>query len=454
MLRTLFSFRGLILVFGLVAVGLPVALVAQLGIVRTLTSINFDIGQIRRGQLVAAMLLQDQVDEESGVRGYAATGRHVFLEPYQRAVAAMPHSLDALAPLIEEPGSASEEQRRALADLRRVNAEWLRTIADPIVRGKRRDEALLLQGKTQIDRFRHDLQPITARFADRYRHDIQRRDRTIATTTAVALLAIAVIAMEVIVFAIVVARMRFELDRERGFVETLQTAAGVRLVPPAHLAVGSVYRSATRGTRIGGDVYDVYRLGADRTLLVVGDVSGKGLAAAVDTTFVRFALRTLASGGLQPDEMVRRFDALYRDANGAPEAFVTMFVGVHDRRDGSLTYANAGHEACWVRRGDVVTILPPTGPIVGLGIFAGLQFGRESTALAAGDMLVLATDGLTEARDPQRRVVPIEEVSGWLARADARTPQALVDALLADVKRYTRGRITDDLAMLAVRPLR
>ncbi|MEO7040326.1 MAG: SpoIIE family protein phosphatase [Candidatus Elarobacter sp.] len=452
MLRTLFSFRGLILVFGLVAVGLPVALVAQLGIVRTLTSINFDIGQIRRGQLVAAMLLQDQVDEESGVRGYAATGRRVFLEPYQRAIAALPRSLDALAPLIDEPAGASDEQRRALDDLRRVNAEWLRTIA-PIVSGKRHDEALLLQGKTQIDRFRHDLDPITRRFSERYRHDIERRDRTIATTTAVALLAIAVIALEVIVFAIVVARMRFELDRERGFVETLQTAASVRLVSPAHLAVGSVYRSATRGTRIGGDVYDVYRLGADRTLLVVGDVSGKGLAAAVDTTFVRFALRTLASGGIQPHEMVRRFDALYRDANGAPEAFVTMFVGVHDRRTGSLAYANAGHEACWVRRGDGVTILPPTGPIVGLGIFEGLHFGLGSTPLAVGDTLVLATDGLTEARDPQRRVVPIEDVTAWIAGADARTPQALVDALLTGVKRYTRGRITDDLAILAVRPL-
>jgi sigma-B regulation protein RsbU (phosphoserine phosphatase) len=263
-----------------------------------------------------------------------------------------------------------------------------------------------------------------------------------------------VIAIEIIVFAVVVTRMRRELDRERGFVETLQNAASVRLVPPAHLAVGSAYRSATRGTRVGGDVYDVYRLDADYTLIVIGDVSGKGLAAAVDTTFVRFAVRALASEGLEPPEIMHRFDTLYRDANGAPESFITLFAGIHDRRNGSLAYTNAGHEACWVRRGDTVEILPPTGPIIGLGGFDGFTFGGERTAFGVGDTLVLATDGLTEARDPRGGFVAIEQVTRWVGEVDARTPQAVVDGLLRVVAVHTHGRITDDLAVLAVQPLR
>ncbi|HWT06869.1 MAG TPA: CHASE3 domain-containing protein, partial [Xanthomonadales bacterium] len=93
MLRTLFSFRGLILVFGLVAVGLPIALVGQLGIVRTLNAINQDVAQIRQGQLSTAAVLQYQLDEETAIRGFAATGRRVFLEPYLRARAAMPAAL-------------------------------------------------------------------------------------------------------------------------------------------------------------------------------------------------------------------------------------------------------------------------------------------------------------------------------------------------------------------------
>jgi CHASE3 domain sensor protein len=448
-LRTLFSFRGLILVLGLVAVGLPIALVAQLGIVRTLNAINQDVAQIRQGQLSTAAVVEFQLDEETAIRGYAATGRRIFLEPYERARKAMP---DALANVAQNAGgdAASAEDDRTIADLRRLNEEWERKVAVPIIRGAHDQDARLLHGKVLIDRFRSNLEPLDEHFAQRYRAAIARREMTIRTTTIVSLLAIAVIALEVIVFGAVIARMRYELDRERGFVETLQSAASVRLVPPPHLAIGTAYRSATRGTRVGGDVYDVYRLDPDRTLIVVGDVSGKGLTAAVDTTFVRYAVRALASEDLAPDAVVRRFDDLYRCANSAPEAFVTLFAGVHDRRTDSLAYVNAGHEACWVRRGDAATLLPPTGPVVGIG---GLPFTAARTRLAQGDILVLATDGLTEARDPQGGFIPIDRVTEWIAQAPARTPQQLVDALLDFVQRYTRGRITDDLAILVVEPL-
>ena len=449
MLRTLLSLRGLILVFGLVAVVLPIALVGQLGIVRTLNTINQDVAQIRQGQLSTATVLQYQLDEETGIRGFAATGRRVFLDPYLRARAAMPAELAGLAAQAASDGAAGDDDRRIDA-LRAINAEWLRSAADPILAGAPDKDVLLLRGKALIDRFRHTVAPVNEHFAQRYAALIRSRDATIRTTSIVSLLAIAVIALEVIVFGAVIARMRHELDRERGFVETLQSAASVRLVAPAHFAIGTAYRSATRGARIGGDIYDVYRLDAGRTLVVIADVSGKGLPAAVDTTFVRYALRALASEGLAPAEFVTRLDDLYRCANPAPESFITLFAGVHDRRTGEFVYANAGHEACWVRRGPAVDLLPPTGPVVGVG---GMPFAVARTTLAAGDILVLATDGLTEARDPQGRFVEIERVTAWIARAPAQTPQALVDGLLDSVKRYARGRITDDLAILAVEPL-
>jgi CHASE3 domain sensor protein len=449
-LRTLFSFRGLILVFGLVAVGLPVALVGQLGIVRTLNAINGDIADTREGQLATAAVLENQLDEETAVRGYAATRLAVFLEPYERARDALPGNVAKLERLVAGVGGGDPDDTHRIADMRRLNAEWLRTVAAPILAGAPNQDALLLRGKSLIDRFRADVRPLDASFVDHYRAALRRRERTITTTTTVALLSIALIALEIVVFAAVVVSMRRELDRERGFVETLQSAASVRLVPPPHLAVGTVYRSATRGARIGGDVYDVYRLDADRTLLVVGDVSGKGLIAAVDTTFVRYAVRTLASEGLAPDEIVRRFDALYRAANPPAESFVTLCAGIHDRRAGVFAYASAGHEACWVRRGDTVTLLAPTGPVIGLG---GIPFGVAQTPLATGDLLVLATDGLTEARDPDGTMIPVERVTGWIRDLDVGTPQGLADALVALVARYSHGRITDDLAILAVRPL-
>lgn len=449
MLRRLLTFRGLVLIFGLVAVVLPIALVTQLGIVRTLNAIFTDIGAIRTGQLAAAAVLENQLDEETGIRGYAATGRRVFLEPYDRARASMPERFAELEHALAVDGEDGANDR-ALAELRALNAEWLRTIATPILHGAPNRDALLLHGKTLIDKFRDTERPLNIYFAARYHAAIAERGNTLRATNAVSFVAIGVIVLEVFVFAATIMRMQRELDRERGFVESLQSVASVRLVPPPHLAIGAAYRSATRGTRVGGDVYDVYRLDDDRTLIVVGDVSGKGLTAAVETTFVRYALRTLASEGLGPAEVVRRFDDLYRAANAALESFVTLFVGIHDRRDGTLVYANAGHEACWTRRGDTVTILPPTGPLVGIG---GLPFGEERTTLATGDLLVLATDGMTEARDAQGSFAGAELVTVWIAEADDRTPQRLIGHLVSSVERYTRGRIDDDLAVLAVRPL-
>jgi phosphoserine phosphatase RsbU/P len=162
-------------------------------------------------------------------------------------------------------------------------------------------------------------------------------------------------------------------------------------------------------------------------------------------------VRALASESLEPDDIARRFDALYRDANSAPESFISLFVGIHDRRDDSLTYTNAGHEACWVRHGRDVTMLAPTGPIIGLG---ELPFTRDRRTLVPGELLFLATDGLTEARQPDGTFVTSEQLRTWVVEADASDPQRFVDTMLGFVTRWSRGRIVDDLALLAVMPFR
>ena len=448
MLRTLFSFRGLIHIFGLVALGLPIVLVGQLGIARTLDGINLDLAQIRQGQLAAAEILRLQLDEESGVHGFLATGQRVFLEPYARARVEMPVRIDELRATV-----SATEDAALVADLRAVNAEWLGTVAEVVIAGERKGITRAQQrGKVLIDRFRSDLVPLQRDFARRYAAATIERDRTIHTNARVTVLTIGLIAIEIIFFAAAFWRMQQELDRERAAVETLQIAAAGRLVPPEHLALGSAYRSATRGARIGGDAYDVYRLDDARTLIVVGDVSGKGLTAAVDTTLIRYALRALASEIAEPQQIMGRFDTLYRAGNPSPEAFVSLFIGIDDRRDGSLWYANAGHGACWIRRGSRLEHLPPNGPIVGVSDLGAPPFRAVRTALAKGDLLVLATDGLTEARERGGAMVTEERVRSWILRGDAGAPQRFVDDLMSEVTRYERGRAGDDLAVLALTP--
>jgi len=440
------SFRGLILVFGLVAVVLPLALLVQLGIVRTLNAINVEIVRIREGQLGAATALQLALDEESGIRGFAATRQHEFLDPYISARARMDETLLGLGTDLADREPQGDE-RRAFDDLATTNARWLHTVGEPVAAGYRLDEHAAVSGKSLMDRFRGDIRYIQARQVVAYDQLARRRAALIATTSSIAVAATATIGIEIIVFAIVLARMRFELDREHAVAESLQRIASARLVPPPHLRIGTAYRSATRGLHIGGDLYDVYRIDDDRTLLLIGDVSGKGLSAAFDTTFVRYAVRTLAGEGLAPDEILTRFDLLYHAANPLPESFVTLFVGIHDRRSSSLTYANAGHEAAWVRSSDRLTMLPPTGPIIGLG---GFPFSAAQTPLDAGNVLILATDGLTEARDRSGTFVTLHELNRWLVSADASDPAAFADDVVRMAAQWTRGNIGDDLALLIV----
>jgi len=447
--RRLLSFRGLILAFGLVAVGLPLALVGQLGIVKTLNAINLEVVRLREGQLAAGTALQLALDEETGIRGYAATKQRAFLEPYTAAQARMAEQLGTLSTHLAD-GNPGGPERRAVTELGYLNADWLLEIAEPVLAGQSLAAQRAILGKSLMDRFRINIRYIEARQVAAYDQAVRHRNGILTTTSTISIVATVVIGIEIVVFGFVMAQMRFELDREHDLAESLQRIASARLVPPEHLLVGTTYRSATRGVRVGGDLYDVYRLDDDRTLLVIGDVSGKGLTAAFDTTFVRYGVRTLAAEGFAPEQIATRFDVLYLAANPPPESFVTLFVGIHDRRDGTLTYANAGHEAAWIRTAERLTMLPPTGPIIGLG---GFPFGESVTPLGDHEMLILATDGLTEARDRSGRFVTLHEVNRWLMEADSTDPSAFADDVLQTVSQWTRGNISDDLALLVVEPL-
>jgi serine phosphatase RsbU (regulator of sigma subunit) len=231
--------------------------------------------------------------------------------------------------------------------------------------------------------------------------------------------------------------------------DTLQRAflSGWDLLP--YLRVGTAYVSSTRLAAVGGDLFDVYRLDDHRALILVADVSGKGLAAAVDTAQVKYTIRTLAETERDPAAVLRRFNRIYeRTAERDPEAFVSLFLGVMDDRDLSLSYASAGHAPVFARSGSHVRALPATGPLIGLGGEA--VFTSERIRLNVGDVIVLATDGLTEARDQAGVMLGEEQAIKWLERGDA-DPQVLADEVVGNVRRYAGGRIADDLALLVIR---
>jgi serine phosphatase RsbU (regulator of sigma subunit) len=156
---------------------------------------------------------------------------------------------------------------------------------------------------------------------------------------------------------------------------------------------------------VGGDFYDVLPLSDGRVILTVGDVAGKGSPAALLMALLLAVLRTLVDERLEASALVERLN-LQICRHSPASRFITLFYGVYDPATGSLTYVNAGQNPPLVRRRNGrYDRLGGTG--VALGMFEHSRFGSVETRLDRGDVLVLYSDGITEAEDPAGQ--PLEE---------------------------------------------
>jgi sigma-B regulation protein RsbU (phosphoserine phosphatase) len=225
----------------------------------------------------------------------------------------------------------------------------------------------------------------------------------------------------------------------------------LRLLPPvpeqlAGLEAGAVMVSSAV---VGGDFFDIVRLG-DRVGVVVGDVSGKGIAAALLMVMVRTLLREIAAGGGEPAAILSRLNAsLVRDLPAA--MFVTLaLVGLDAAQPGRLTVASAGHPPPVIRRrGQPAVSMEVGGPL--LGVFPEVEFVQQEVTLGAGDHLVLFTDGVVETPDEHGRRGGVEKLYGLLARLGdlpaADTARAIAEAVVGGQHRGVR----DDVAVFALR---
>ena len=405
---------------------------------------------LRGAQRVNAELLKLQLDEETGLRGYIVTGHRVFLEPYRQAQERFPVALAELQGAVDRMGM-EPELRAATRELGREHDAWIADIAAPILQSGT-TVALQSKGKSYVDRFR-----ATSAGIDRGVNAAaaNRRDRSQADLRQGVTLFGSGLVLVIVATLIVTAsqrRLRQQLDRERGIVASLQRAfvSGKQLVPA--IDVGAAYRSATQGTLVGGDVFDVHLLPDRRALLMVADVSGKGVSAAVETAFVKYAIRALARATRSPAEIVRQVNQMYvqdteRFHSGS---FIVLFLAILDLAAGELRYASAGHGSAYLRRGSAVETLAVTGPA--LGILDDATFGEERIDVRAADVLLVVTDGLTESRDSRGELLTEEGVAAWFSESsDVTGAQAVVDTLLERASKRSKNGIADDLAVVCAR---
>jgi serine phosphatase RsbU (regulator of sigma subunit)/anti-sigma regulatory factor (Ser/Thr protein kinase) len=208
--------------------------------------------------------------------------------------------------------------------------------------------------------------------------------------------------------------------------------------------VAAYYRPART---VGGDFYDFIELPNGRIGLVVGDVTDKGVPAAMVMAATRSVLRAAAQRLLEPGDVLARVNDTLCDEI-PPNMFVTCLYGVLDPAAGLLRYANAGHNLPIVGSGGEVSELRATG--MPLGLLPGMGYEEKEATIAAGASVLLYSDGLTEAHDPQREMFGTPRVRERLAAGAV--ADELISDLLADLDRFTGSEAEqeDDITLVAL----
>ncbi len=201
---------------------------------------------------------------------------------------------------------------------------------------------------------------------------------------------------------------------------------------------------------VGGDLYEALRTPEGNLVAVMGDVSGKGIPAALFMAVTTTLLRAMAHDSRSPAEILRRVsDSLV--VQNPRNMFVTLLCAHYERTSGQLTYASAGHPAPVLVRGGAASLLPME-PDMAAGIRAGLAAPTQSVQLQAGDLVVFYTDGVTEAFDAAGNQYGEPQLVEALGRLSGHTAAETTAALLESVRAHAANHPqSDDIAILALR---
>jgi len=239
-------------------------------------------------------------------------------------------------------------------------------------------------------------------------------------------------------------RMEDELGRARQ----IQQGLLPRQIPktPGLLVAAKSYFCL----EVAGDYYDVINLDDNRTVLAVGDVSGKGAGAALLMSNLQASLRTVVRVGIKLSEAVGEINDLLF-ANTPPDQFITFFVGIYDKRTSTLSYVNAGHNPPIVfRKGCKIEELSTGGLI--LGAFAGVSYEQGSVELKEDDLLFLYTDGISEAQNSKEEMFGENGIKKFLLNKIHFSVESLLENLEFEVVRFTENiPLADDFTILAAR---
>src|SRR5437764_9990937 len=244
------------------------------------------------------------------------------------------------------------------------------------------------------------------------------------------------------------------LESERRAAQELEIAKQFqsRLFPQAQPQLTTLDYAGTclQARSVGGDYYDFLDLGQERLGLVVGDIAGKGIAAALLMANLQANLRSQCATALeQPERFLCSVNRRFYE-NTADSAYATLFFAEYDDRERRLRYANCGHLSGFVLcSDDSLERLESTCTV--LGLFPEWQCVIDERGLGAGDTLVLYTDGITESFNDAEQEYGETRLIETLWRHRELPSQALLGAVLDDVRQFSPAEQRDDVTLIVAR---
>jgi serine phosphatase RsbU (regulator of sigma subunit) len=368
---------------------------------------------LRLAHVDRARLLRLQLDEETGMRGYAATRMAIFLQPFRSAVRTFPSIASSLSLRLRDLSLNASPVRQEVD----LNRRWTRGVALPLIRDPVGSNSIAIQllGKQLVDRFRETDARLMAEIDAAANQAEASTARGISETLSIAILIGAVVAFALAWLSAAQRRLAVDLEyqrqaylEEKHIADALQEAFLQKRLPRvADADLHAVYVPAGRESRVGGDWYDAFELSNDRILFSIGDVAGHGIDAAVVMSRVRQAILSVGLDESDPANVLARTNEilLLQDAT-----IVTAICGVVDLTQGVIRMANAGHPpAMMLFDGERVEKIGATGPP--LGAIDRASYTVTSVLATPGSLLTLYTDGLIEHNrdweEGERRVLDV-----------------------------------------------
>lgn len=209
-----------------------------------------------------------------------------------------------------------------------------------------------------------------------------------------------------------------------------------------------IYAVMGAAYEVGGDFYDYYPIDKDHLCFVIGDVSGKGVPAALFMAVTKTLLKAVADKGRTPDVILNMVNNELSQDNDA-SMFITIFCGILNTRTGEIVYANGGHNPpLLIRKDGEVKYIDKTGDLV-VGALEQTTYKMERLTLYPGDSLFMFTDGVTEAMNERGELFSEERLKGEISALRGGSIQEIITGIMAKIREFSEGAAqSDDITMM------